>query len=174
MFENKNFIFQPIIIMEMNIGNIIIGIFSVLICVGPFLGMYLVKVSRQNKILRSLQESIHHLNVTIGEHEFCGDFLLGMDNTKKYILFYKTVLNSEAIIKIVDLSNIFSCKVLKETKTIKTTRESMEYIERIDLSFISKYKKETKLELFSEERNTQLNGELQCAEKWEQLITELI
>jgi hypothetical protein len=50
----------------------------------------------------------------------------------------------------------------------------MEFIEQIELSFISRDKKETKLELFNEERNTQLNGELQCAEKWEQLITELI
>jgi hypothetical protein len=50
----------------------------------------------------------------------------------------------------------------------------MEYIERIDLSFISLDKKENRLELFSEERNTQLNGELQCAEKWEQVLTELI
>ena len=160
--------------METNIGNTIIGILSVLICVGPFLGMYLLKVSKQNKILRSLQESVGHLNVSIGEHEFCGDFLLGMDENKKYILFYKNVLNSDAIVKIVDLSTIFSCKVLKETKIIKTTRESMEYIESIELSFISRDKKETRLALFSEEINTQLNGELQCAEKWEQLITELI
>jgi hypothetical protein len=50
----------------------------------------------------------------------------------------------------------------------------MEYIESIELSFISRDKKETRLALFSEEINTQLNGELQCAEKWEQLITELI
>ena len=160
--------------METNLGNTVIGILSVLICIGPFLGMYLVKVRKQNRILRSLQESMLHLNVTIGEHEFCGDFLLGMDKNKKYVLFYKNVLNSDAIIKIVDLSTIFSCKVLKETKTIKTTRESMEYIESIELSFISRDKKETRLALFSEEINTQLNGELQCAEKWEQLITELI
>jgi hypothetical protein len=106
--------------METNIGNTIIGILSVLICVGPFLGIYLVKVNKQNKILRSLKESVRLLNVSIGEHEFCGDFLLGMDENKKYILFYKNVLNSDAIIKIVDLSSIFSCKVLKETKTIKT------------------------------------------------------
>lgn len=160
--------------METNIGNIIIGILSVLICVGPFLGMYLAKVNKQNKILRSLQDSVRHLNVTIGEHEFCGDFLLGLDNNKKYILFYKNVMNSDAIIKIVDLSTLFSCKVLKETKTIKTARETMEYIEKIELSFMSRDKKETKLELFSEERSTQLNGELQCAEKWEQIFTELI
>jgi len=160
--------------METNLGNTIIGILSVLICVGPFLGIYLVKVSKRNKIMRSLQESMRHLNVTMGEHEFCGDFLLGMDKNKKYILFYKNVLNSDPIVKIVDLSTIFSCKVLKETKTIKTTRESMEYIERVDLSFISRDKKETRLELFSEERSTQLNGELQCAEKWEQVLTELI
>ena len=160
--------------METNLGNTIIGIVSVLICVGPFLGIYLVKVRKQNKILRSLQDSVLHLNVPIGEYEFCGDFLLGIDKNKKYILFYKNVLNSDAVVKIVDLSTIFSCKVLKETKTVKTSRESMDYIEKIELSFISRDKKETKLELFSEERNTQLSGELQCADKWEQLITELI
>ena len=160
--------------METNLGNTIIGIVSVLICVGPFLGIYLVKVRKQNKILRSLHDSVLHLNVTIGEHEFCGDFLLGMDKNKKYILFYKNVLNSDAVVKIVDLSTIFSCKVLKETKTVKTARENIEFIEQLELSFISRDKKETKLELFNEERNTQLSGELQCAEKWEKLITELI
>ena len=160
--------------METNLSNTIIGIVSVLICVGPFLGIYLVKVRKQNKILRSLQDSVLHLNVTIGEHEFCGDFLLGMDKNKKYILFYKNVLNSDPIVKIVNLSTIFSCKVLKETKTVKTARESMEFIEQLELSFISRDKKETKLELFNEESNTQLSGELQCAEKWEQLITKLI
>jgi hypothetical protein len=160
--------------METNLGNTIIGIVSVLICLGPFLGIYLVKVRKQNKILRSMQESVLHLNVTIGKHEFCGDFLLGMDKNKKYILFYKNMLNGDAVVKIVDLSTIFSCKVLKEMKTVKTARESMEFIEQIELSFISRDKNETKLELFNEERNTQLSGELQCAEKWEQLITELI
>jgi hypothetical protein len=160
--------------METNLGNTLIGILSVLICIGPFLGIYLVKVRKQNKFLRSLKESMLHLNVTIGEHEFCGDFLLGMDKNNKYILFYKNVLNSDPIVKIVDLSTIFSCKILKETKTVKTAQESMEFIEKIELSFISRDKKETKLELFNEERNTQLSGELQCAEKWEQLITELI
>lgn len=160
--------------MEMNVGSTLIGILSVLICIGPFLGIYVSRVRKQNKILRSLQESMLYLSSHIGQHEFCGDFLLGMDENKKYILFYKTILNSDPIIKIVDLSTIFSCKVLKETKTVKTTRESMKYIEQIELLLLSSDKKETRLALFSEEKNTQLNGELQCAEKWAQLITELI
>ena len=48
--------------METNLGNTLIGIVSVLICIGPFLGIYLVKVRKQNKFLRSLKESMIHLN----------------------------------------------------------------------------------------------------------------
>ena len=36
--------------METNLGNTLIGILSVLICIGPFLGIYLVKVRNTDQL----------------------------------------------------------------------------------------------------------------------------
>lgn len=156
----------------MELGNIIIGIISALICVGPFILIYLFRVKRQNKMKQTLQLSLPDQRIKIGQHEFCGDFLIGFDTDKRNILFLKNRHNNEFSIKSIDLSTAQSCKVIKEIKTVKNNQKSIDFIERIDLSILTNHKKEEILELFNDDDNTQLNGELQCAEKWAQWVNE--
>lgn len=160
--------------METNLGNAIIGIISVIICIGPFIGIYLARVSKQNNILKTVQQHISHLNCKIGTHEFCGDFLIGLDENKRYVLFYKQQINEEPKITTIDLATVFSIKVLKDSKNLQQNKEGSVFIERIRLCLTSANKKETTLEFFNDAINMQLNGELQCAEKWSQIINDLI
>lgn len=161
-------------IKAMELGNIIVGVISVFICVGPFIIIYVVKLNRQNKMLGTLQNGLYNQQINIGQHEFCGDFLLGFDEEKKYLLFLKKRPNNEFFIKSIDLSTVHFCKILKDMKTIKDHQKSNDFIEQIDLCLIDINKKEERLELFNDEYNTQLDGELQCAGKWSHLINALI
>jgi hypothetical protein len=156
----------------MELGNVVIGIISVLICVGPFILIYLLRVKRQNKMKQTLQMGLTDQRIKIGQHEFCGDFLIGFDTNKRNILFLKRRQNNEFSIKSIDLSSVQSCKVIKEIKTVKNNQKSIDFIEQIDLSILTIHKKEERLELFNDDDNTQLNGELQCAEKWAQWVNE--
>jgi hypothetical protein len=158
----------------MEFGNILIGVISVFICVGPFIIIYIIKVNRQNKMIRTLQNGLPNQKISLGEHEFCSDFLVGIDVEKKYLLFLKNRPNNEFFIRSVDLSTVQSCKVIKGIKNIKDNQKSIDIIEQIDLCLISKNKKEERFVLFNDDENTHLTGELQCAEKWSHLINALI
>jgi hypothetical protein len=125
-------------------------------------------------MLGTLQNGLYNQQINIGQHEFCGDFLLGFDVEKKYLLFLKKRPNHEFLIKSIDLSTVHSCKIIKDMKTIKDHQKSNDFIEQIDLCLIDINKKEERLELFNDEYNTQLDGELQFAEKWSHLINALI
>lgn len=152
--------------MEMDWGTAIIGLIMILICIVPFVIMYYNRVKKENKILQSLNEIAQPHNCKISKHEFCGDFVLGIDESRNFVFFFKQK-KEEAISQFVDLAEIQSCQVVK--KAISTYS-----IQKLELAFLptNKSKTETKFELYDEEINTQLSGELQFVDKWAKQIND--
>lgn len=152
--------------MEMDWGTAIVGLIMLLICIVPFVIMYYNRVKKENKILQSLNEIAQPHNCKISQHEFCGDFVLGIDESRNFVFFFKQK-KEEAISQFVDLAEIQSCQVVK--KAISTYS-----IQKLELAFLptNKSKTETKFELYDEEINTQLSGELQFVDKWAKQIND--
>jgi hypothetical protein len=156
-------------------GNIIniLGILILLFFV-IYIGVYYFKKFKlQNKMLQLLNQLAKENNCKIDTHEYCGDFVLGIDESKDFVFFFKQ-RKEEAISQFVDLSEIQTCQMVKKTRNVKNDIGSLGFIERVELSFIptNKTKGETRFELYDEEINMQLSGELQFVDKWTKQIND--
>jgi len=159
--------------MEMDWGTAIVGLISILICIVPFVIMYYNRVKKENKMLQSLNEIAQQHNCKIGQYEFCGDYVMGIDENRNFVFFFKQK-KEVAISQFVDLSEIQTCRMVKKTRNVKNDIGSLGFIERVELSFTptNKNKGETKFELYDEEINMQLSGELQFVDKWTKQIND--
>ncbi|ANW95934.1 hypothetical protein AXE80_06415 [Wenyingzhuangia fucanilytica] len=127
---------------------------------------------KQKKMLQSLINIATKHKCSISHHEFCGDFVIGLDKNNKHVFFYRERKEIN-LSKSIDLSKIKSCQAIK-TRTI-TKANNGDFIVKIELNFkpIDKSFKEIKLELYNEE-NTELSGEIQLVDEWEKQINKLI
>jgi len=159
--------------MEMDWGTAIVGLIMILICIVPFVIMYYNRVKKENKMLQSLNEIAQQHNCKIAQHEFCGDYVMGIDENRNFVFFFKQK-KEEAISQFVDLSEVQICQVVKKTRNVKNDIGSLGFIERVELSFTptNKTKGEKRFELYDKEINMQLSGELQFVDKWTKQIND--
>lgn len=157
--------------MKLDWGTALVGVISILICIVPFAMMHYKRVKNKNKMLQSLNVLEDKTGCKINHHEFCGDYVLGIDETRNYVFFFKQK-KEEAISMFVDLSEVQACQVVKNKRTI----EKNSFTERVELNFIpaNKSKKEVRFELFDEAVNMQLSGELQFADMWSKKINLML
>lgn len=156
----------------MDLGSVIVGTIILAFCIVPFVIMHYNSVKKENKMLQSLNEIAQQHNCKISQHEFCGDFVIGLDENINFVFFFKQK-KEEAISRFVDLSEIQYCKAVKSTRTIQSKDGNISIPDRVELSYIpaNKGKAETRFELYDEE-NMQISGELQLVDKWSKQIND--
>jgi len=161
--------------MEMDWGTAIIGLIAVLVFIIPFVIMYFKRVNNENRMLQYLCEIAQQRSCKISQQEFCGDFVLGIDQDKNYVFIFKQGKEGP-VSQYVDLSEVKLCQVIKKTRIVKSYQGSPATIERIELGFIPSNKNigETRFVLYDEDENTQLSGELQFADKWTNLLNAML
>lgn len=149
----------------------ILGLVAIMIFIVPFVVMYYNRLKREKLMLRPLEALSKEHNSALNQHEFCGDFIIGMDENKNFVFFVK-IKDEEVISQFVDLSDIQGCQVLKKTRSGANGNGNFALVESIELGFTSRNhgKVETKFKFYSDETNMQLAGEVQVAEKWSTLI----
>jgi hypothetical protein len=151
----------------MDLGNAILWASILAICIAPFVIIHYNNTKRKNSMLQSLNEIAQQHKCSISKHEFCGDFVLGLDEDKNFVFFLKKS-KTELISQFVDLAVIQACHAVKKTRTIKKQHETLVITERVELCFVpaNKAKHEVRFELFDEDTNIQLTGELQFVDDW--------
>lgn len=156
----------------MDLGNTIIGAILIAICIVPIILMSRNRKKSEKKTLQSLINIANQQNCIVSKHEICGDFVIGIDETKNFVFFFKQK-KEDPISQFIDLSEIQICQPVKSTRTIKSKDGNENITEKVKLSFIpiNKGKAETRFELYDEE-NTQLSGELQLVDKWSKQIND--
>jgi hypothetical protein len=124
-------------------------------------------------MMQSLNEIAKQQDCKISQHGFCGDFVLGIDEIRNFVFFFKHRKEASSS-QFVDLSEVQICQVVKKTKNVKNDIGNLSYIDRVELAFtfISKNKPETRFELYDREINMQLSGELQFVDKWANQIND--
>lgn len=157
----------------MDLESALIGAIITAICISPFVIMYFNRVKKEKKTLETLKKSALQQNGNIHQHEFCGDFVLGLDEKQKFVFFLKKK-KENTISQFVNLNEIQSCKIVKQTGSNNNSTGNAGRIERIELSFAfaNKANGDLRFELYDEDINMQLNGELQFAEKWAAQIND--
>jgi len=155
----------------MNSGTAISGLIIIVLTLTPFLVMFYNRKRKENKLLLSFKANAAQINCSIDQHELCGDFILGVDKKHSHAFFIKQS-KSDLVFQAVDLSAYRDCRVAIKTRKVEHELSSLVINERVELIFKSGQKEqgEMRFELFDENVNMQLSGELQCAENWAQLF----
>ncbi|MGS0526854.1 hypothetical protein ACU8V7_18610 [Zobellia nedashkovskayae] len=161
--------------MNLDLGTTLIGAISAVICVTPFVLVTRSVKKKEKEMLRSLNDFADQDNCKIHEHEYMGDFIIGMDTNKNVVFFYKEEKNEVEKLS-VDLKDVKSCKASKIGKSVRNNGKVEQTIERIELVFITKAPtgRDVVFELFNSQNNLQLNGELQTAEKWAKMVNDIV
>jgi len=156
----------------MDLVSIIIGAVFLAIGIIPFVISSNRRSKNEKKMLNSLKEMAKQQNCNISQHESCGDFIIGICLDKNFVFFSKQK-NEVIVSQSVDLSEVLTCQSTRLTRTVEKNKEINEIIEHLELAFAPKNKSNEviRLELYDEQINQQLSGELQMVEKWSKLIT---
>lgn len=121
----------------------------------------------KTKLLALAEQS--QAKITISE--IMGDSIVGFDEEKKLVFFFKHDKNNENS-SLIDLNNVRSCKILNQTKLIKSRNESFNQFEKLGLQFIpiDKNMPEIVLEFYNAEDTPHLNIDIKSLEKWSNLL----
>lgn len=151
----------------MDLSSTLIGGMLAAICVVPFVLISQGRKKREKKMLQLLIGLASQHDCNISEHEFCSDFVIGIDKTKHFIFFIKRTKNKETQ-QYIDLSGIQRCKVNNIGSTFRNKDGSHREIDRLELSFTPKAKDQQEIgfEFYNVDVNMQLSGELQAVHKW--------
>lgn len=158
----------------MDSGTIIITLIFIAVVTAPFILTGYNKNKKKKGLLGQLEEMAGKEDCNISYHEFCCNFVIGLDETKNHLFFYKKAENQE-FAKSINLQNYNSCKMYNSNRTVGEKKEKYYVVDRLELIFYPAGKEtpEVSIEFYNDDYDRlTLSGELQLAEKWEKLLNE--
>ncbi len=155
----------------MELGSVLSGAFIMVVCALPFIMMSNNRKKKEKQLLQSLTDLAIQNNCRIDQHELLGNFVIGIDESKNFVFFYRQVKDKETT-QAIDLDKIERCKVINTSRKVKHDGKSQEVLDKLELSFLpaAKDNPEIKLEFFNTDVNSQLYGELQSIERWSKFV----
>jgi hypothetical protein len=119
-----------------------------------------------------LQTLVDKHQAKVSMSAILGDSIIGLDEEKKIVFFYKQV-KEIAISNVIQLSEIRSCKMLNQSKSNKSKNENFNQFERLGLQFVAidNNKPDTVLEFYNIEDSSYLNFDLKLLEQWSTLLS---
>lgn len=155
----------------MNTGSTLVGIILAIVCIVPFIILNQQSRKKKKNRLKSLRINAHKVDCKIDTHEFCGDYLIGIDNEKK-VLFFNKETKEKTEENHINLSQFKECTICTRYQEATSKTQTFKEIDQLYLSFIPlvKNKSEIKLTFFDADINMMLSGELESIKKWLNII----
>ena len=149
----------------------ILGAILIAICVIPVILIIRSSKKVERNLLQSLKRIAKQNNSHINLYDICGDAIIGIDENKNQIFFYKKT-NETSNENVIELSKFQSCNISKTNRTLKKNSGNLTEIEKLELNFVPKSDDVNKisLEFFNVYESNQLSNEIQLIEKWSNLI----
>lgn len=153
----------------MDTGTIITTAILIGLSIIPFTLMARGRKKEERHHLQALSSFANKYDCQISQHEICGHFGIGIDESKNTLFYYEQT-KDKLIEEFIDLTDVLKCEVYKTTRKISETNDTV--IDRLELRFspILKNKPDVLLEFFNIDSSSHLDGELQIVEKWSKLI----
>lgn len=157
----------------MELGSAITGAILIIICALPFISIRRNRMKKEKSILQSLTRVAAQNNCQIDHQDLCGNFAIGIDETKNSVFFYRQAKVNE-VEQYVNLDEVQSCKIINTNRTFMSSGKKQEVIDKLELSFIptTNSKPVANMEFFNIDMNIQLFGELELIKKWSKLIND--
>lgn len=158
--------------MELDWGTVLVGTIALAVTLAPLAIIRLGKAKKEKQMLHFISELAHSMGAKIDQHEFCGDFVLGLDKQQSKVFFYKQK-NTPSQPQFADLTKVKSCRIVRHHSSSKNGNGGPGVINRVVMSFTpaNKSNEEIHFELYNEAINMQLSGELQMGDKWVEIIS---
>jgi len=159
----------------MDSGTAITGLVLVVISIVPIFVLNGKRSKKGRGMLQSITKVASEHNCKITEHEFCGDYTIGMDKTNGYVFFVKES-NAKADVQFVNLAQVRTSKIENTSRIVTNNKQNNKITERLRLNLLLKEKDKSTIvwEFYNAEENPQLNGELQSIEKWQNTINNYL
>ncbi|TXC82106.1 hypothetical protein [Luteibaculum oceani] len=160
--------------MDIDAGTILVGALSIIGCTLPFVITNKKRKAVEQKLLQKLKEAAVQFQCSINETEIVGSYAIGFDNIKKHLFFYNPSVGIEQVLT-VNLQELAGCKILNVSRKINYDGENHRVIDRLELCFTPKNRKEEiRWEFYDAEKSFQMSGELISLEKWVKTINKEI
>lgn len=162
----------------MDTTTIIIGIIVIALCTLPFVFMARKQKKEKIMMISTFNEMAQKENCKITSYKLFGDSVIGIDKTAKFAFFFKKNSdNDKEIRQAINLRDIKKCRVVKSIRSVGEKNKVL-VVDKVELSLLPKdrNKPEVLFEFFNADNSNsiQLNGELQFASEWEEIINSMI
>lgn len=158
----------------MDTGTTIIAIILLLICIMPFMIMYIKSSRKEKQILNALSTAASDQHLKINEQDVWHETGIGIDHAENVLFFIRNNNDSSESINL-SLHEVQHCKKIIESRTPLTARTEPDMAVKLALSFTlrEKAKDDIVLEFF----NSKLSGltisnEYLLLEKWHHIIQQ--
>ena len=154
----------------MDLGVTMITIIIIAICSLPFISIWVARMKHKKQLLNSLSAIAGQQNCHITQHDFIGNTVLGMDESKNYLFFLKEKSKNLFKEQSIDLTEVKKCDV------IKTAPNKRNEIKKLEIGFEPKRQNQSiqSLVFFNYDEDFQLSDELEKMKKWTDLINKRI
>jgi hypothetical protein len=133
------------------------------------------KNKRRKQLLQAMSMNAEEHNCKITTHDFCANFVIGLDENRKTLFFFKET-GGIAISRNIALNKIKHCQILNTSKSIKGNQGTYREIDKLGFSFIptARNSPSISLEIYDYEESLPLSGELQLIDKWVKNINNIL
>ncbi len=156
----------------MSTESIAIGIFITIVCILPFIFMYLGNTKKEKKNKQVLQLMSQKHDCQIDEYEIYDSIIIGLDKQKKALIFIKKTEDKdfEQYINLNEVATCYPNKVLRSV--VVDGKRKNDVIDRVELCLEgnSKNSSSQTLELYNEKDDVQLRSEILLCNKWSNII----
>jgi hypothetical protein len=140
----------------------------------PFTAIKLGIKKNEKKGYKKLKEIALKNKDEISDYDIQGNFAIGWDSKSKHLYYYKNTDIAE-FFEDIDLKNMNDCTITKQSKRSKSSKNTSEVLDKMALSFKPNTHSAAKqIELYDADESYHLTGELEIAEKWQQIICKAI
>ncbi|MEZ4841886.1 MAG: hypothetical protein R2821_10380 [Flavobacteriaceae bacterium] len=156
-------------------GMFIISTLMILALIFPFFIASIIKKNDQNKIQKIVNREILHYGLEIKEKELWRNNFIGIDPTKKKLLYIKAD-NPKYILELIELTDLIECRIVSQVKRNKNHNTYEETLERLGLELTRIHPNDpiSFLGFYSSEETALESYEIPRAEKWNKLINKYI
>lgn len=159
----------------MDTGTAITVAIIIAICILPFLLLIRNRKMKEKQLLSYISRIAqqHHNKITL--HEFCSDFVIGLDEIAGQVFFLKNH-DDDVTSQQINLTDIDNCKVIRTLRAKNRRDHNYQEIDRLELSFtpITKNQPDVFLEIYNSNTSMQLGVELHLIEKWSKIVNNKI
>ncbi|MCB4798130.1 hypothetical protein [Neotamlana laminarinivorans] len=139
----------------MDTKSTVIGLVIALICFAPFVIFSIIKRRNKKALIKNLNTIANKHNFQVGSFEIFNDSIIGIDNNLEFAFFIKGEAHT-----VVDLKNTNQCYLnINKDRTEKVVLNA-------DIVFHQFSNKKITFNIFDDEVDPPLNGEIPFSEKW--------